>query len=190
MNFSKETLAGLIRNIDDPRNEALLKIYNDHQTVFHTAKGSTSKHHVWEGGYADHVAECLRINEIIYDGLNMQLRPLPYKKASAAIALFFHDIEKLFRYGSQDFTICKDWHHRQAESDLSWGDIKYEMLEVLQRQYHFRLTEDEMLAIKYAHGEGDKYHPEKIILPDITTHVHAIDALSSRPYSQDGQGLA
>jgi len=190
MNFSKVRLVQLIRNIDDLRSEALLKIYHDHNAAFHVAKGAKSKHHVWEGGYADHIAECLRINEITYYGITSYLRETGFSQASAAIALFFHDIEKLFRYDVQYSFASDKWRERQKETNCTWESLKWEILEELQQTYAFKLTEAEMLAIKYCHGEGDDYDPDKLVASPLAAHVHNCDYASARMFPQQGKGTA
>lgn len=97
--------------MEDPRKEVLLRIYYRFHDLFHYAKGSSHNHQAWEGGFADHIAESIRINNATYPALE-SIRPLPFSKDSAAICLFLHDIEKPFRYGPEGHLDCQVYRDR------------------------------------------------------------------------------
>ncbi|MCB9990533.1 MAG: hypothetical protein H6867_04015 [Rhodospirillales bacterium] len=186
----KKSLQDLLADIDDPRRDVLLQIYHDHYDLFHTAKGSTIKHQAWKGGYADHVAECLRINEVTYDALKTQMRDPGFSKASAAIALFFHDIEKPFRYGDAADARVKKWHDIFNQASGSWEQAKWDIIRDLQEKYVFDLTDEEINALKYTHGEGKAYRPDKRIALPLASHIHVCDTISARIWHDEGRGMA
>lgn len=180
-------LAQLIAEIDDPRSSALLRLYEDHKDLFHYAKGSSHNHQAWPGGYADHLAEILRVNEVTYAALET-IRPLDFSQASAAIALFFHDAEKPFRYGPVDSSICNEWRARAETVD--WEELKWDIIAAWEQQYGFTLTAEERHALKYCHGEGDDHRKDQRVATPLAAHVHHCDNTSARIWPEDGQGLS
>lgn len=184
-------LADFLNNMHDPRKEKLIEIYGKYQNIFHYASGSSHNHQAWEGGYADHIAEILRINEATYQALEANLRPLPFTKDSALIALFFHDMEKPFRYGPQNDEMSIHWRNLQAQQNLSWEDIKYLIIEnLIDTSIETFFTADELNALKYTHGEGDDHQKNKRVAGPLAAHVHHCDNTSARIYHSDGKGLS
>lgn len=170
----------------DPRKEALIAIYNDHKDMFHFAPGSGSAHQAWEGGYADHIAECLRINEAYFNALS-EIRPPNFLKDSAIIALFFHDIEKPFRRGPKDDPRCIKWQEKFGDDADAWENAKYDILDEMKKEYGFEFTEEEENALKYTHGEGHNYQKGKRIALPLAAHVHHCDNTSARIWYNDGR---
>ncbi|MFT7144482.1 MAG: hypothetical protein ACI8QY_000534 [bacterium] len=182
-------LIDFLNDMADPRKDALLNIYTDYNDIFHFAAGSSSKHQAWQGGYADHIAEILRINRATYQALS-NIRPLPFTEDSALIALFFHDMEKPFKYGPKDNTLCKNWHEHMKHNKLNWHQVKDKILDEMQKDYHFKFSSDELNALQYTHGEGDDYSPTKRIASPLAAHVHHCDNTSARIWHSEGKGLS
>lgn len=189
MPLKPQTLKNLLQQMTDSRKSALLAIYEQYKELFHFATGSSHNHQAWKGGYADHIAACIRINHIYYNGLAEELPPPPFKKDSATIALFFHDIEKPFKYGPVDCDECNKWRDLES-SGTSWEEISYLILDNLQERFMFHLSKDEINAIKYAHGEGEAYQKGKRVASPLAAHVHNCDNTSARIYHNYGKGLA
>lgn len=185
----EKSLRDLLVELDDPRCATLLKIYEDYQDLFHITEGSSHNHQAWGGGYADHIAECLRVNDITYDAL-AQLRALPFTKASAAIVLFFHDIEKPFKYGSKDDSRCAIWQKKQTEEQKDWEDMKWDILNDLCVEYDLTLGADEMNGLKYTHGEGDDHRKDARMSCPLAAHAHHCDNTSARIWFDEGRGLS
>ncbi len=182
-------LQQLLQEIKDPRRDIFLKIYEDHKELFHQAKGSSYNHQTWDGGYADHIAEVLRINDITYDSLS-KLRELPFSKDSAAIALFLHDIEKPFRYGIGTDDRCDKWHKIFNDKSKDWEKVKWDIIADLQARYGFDLTDDEINALKYTHGEGLDHQKGIRVAKPLAAHVHHCDNISARIWYDKGRGLS
>jgi len=153
----------------------------------HKVQGITTK--LWEGGYADHIAECLRVNEATYNALS-EIRKLNFSKASAAITLFFHDIEKPFRYGHKDDAQCSKWQGKYGENPHDWEVAKWDILEEFKKTYNFEFSDEEVNALKYTHGEGDEHQKNKRIASPLAAHVHHCDNTSARIWYNEGEGLA
>jgi hypothetical protein len=189
MNFLTLDLKALIKRIDDPRQSMLLQIYEDYKDLFHSAPGSSHNHQHWTGGYADHIAETLRINEETYDALNT-IRPMPFTKGSAAVCLFFHDMEKPFKYADPSDSRVSVWHSElQYVIPGYWEHIKKRIILDLMTKYGFDLSAEEWNALKYTHGEGDDYRKDMRVSTPLAAHVGNCDRWSARGWPEDGQGL-
>ncbi|MEC9292301.1 MAG: hypothetical protein VX730_07870 [Pseudomonadota bacterium] len=189
MSLLDTKLKGLIQQINDPRQNVLLQIYRDFHDLFHTAPGSTHNHQAWPGGYADHIAEGLRINDVTYDGME-QIRPLPFTKGSAAVTFFFHDIEKIFKFADPTDPRVAHWHTElQHVVPKYWEFIKKRIILELMKTYDFELTDNEWNALKYTHGEGDDYTNTHRVSCPLAAHVGNCDRASARLWPEEGQGL-
>jgi hypothetical protein len=183
-------LVDFLNNMQDPRKVKLIQIYNEHKDLFHISKGSNTKHQAWPGGYADHLTETFRVNQVTYEALATGLRKPPFSKDSAIISLFFHDAEKLFKYGPQNHTESNQWRALQIQKNLSWEDVKYLVIEALIcESLESFFTQDERNALKYTHGEGSDYQKDKHVSCPLAAHVHHCDNTSSNIYRHQGQGL-
>ena len=204
MGTKDKGLRELLERMADPRRDALLQIYDDLAELFHHAAGSSHNHQAWPGGYADHIAECLRINTVTYAALN-GFRELPFTEDSAAICLFFHDIEKPFRYGPMDDPNVAYWHQwiqMEGLNDFAevvdlpspptwkwWEKAKWEILKKLSNQYGLVLTGQEVNALLFTHGEGSAHKKDQRVAGPLAAHVHHCDNTSARIYFDDGKGL-
>lgn len=185
-----------LQQMEDPRKEALIAIYRDHQELFHTSKGSGVKHHAWEGGYADHLAETFRIFTSLFRGISAGVEPPKdedgekIKESSGIFCLFFHDCEKWARYADPEHPLAKEWHARVSNEDCTWHDVQHLIFERWQEQYGFSASEEELNALRYVHGEPDnEYNPVKRVMRPLAAFVHSADTLSARTYPNRGKGL-
>ena len=185
----------MLLDMQDERKTAMLRIYDHYRDLFHFAAGSGHNHQAWPGGYADHIAECLRVNRATYQAL-AAIRPLPFTEDSAAICLFLHDIEKLFRYGPADHPEVKVWHswadHYDATRPVgaswqTWEEIKAEILNEWLNTYAFFLDPDEINALKYTHGEGDDHLKDRRVAGPLAAHCHHCDNTSARIWFNEGR---
>ncbi len=160
--------------LQDPRREKILDFYKEHKGLIEQAKGSSVKHQAWPGGYCDHLAECFRIAESSFHTLS-QIRPLPFTLASAVIVLFFHDVEKIWKY-----TIG-------LPSDFD-KDRFYDL--TLSEKYGIRFSAEERNALHYVHGESEaEYSPTERKAGPLAAFCHTADITSARVWPFDGQGL-
>lgn len=144
----------------EDRRESLVKYQDDHVAQMLEAPGSSHNHQAWPGGYYDHILECLYIANSMY---NSSYRELPFHKYSAFIVLYFHDIEKLFKYTGNPLDDKEEYLRNTL-----WG------------LYNIELTEEELDAIKYIHGEGDDYRKDKRIMSPLAAFCHCVDVMSAR----------
>lgn len=168
------------------RAEGLLKFHDDHAKEILVAKGSSHNHQVWSGGYHDHLVHCFILAQDLYRLLRERVGsgphpvqyiggvytddPLTFSLESAIVVLYLHDIEKIFKYGL--------WPNRYSDRLKKSKDAWY--LGILPEKYGVWLSEQELNALQYIHGEGDDYSGEHRVMGPLAGFCHAIDVLSAR----------
>jgi hypothetical protein len=155
-----KTIEELLELVDEPHRTNCFNFLVDHYKLFCSSKGSGIKHQAWPGGYRDHITEVMNIAIVTYEALET-IRLLPFSLSDALFCCFLHDVEKI-------------WKHALNEADKETID-KYQIL-----SEEFHLNEDHWNAIKYAHGEGDDYHPIERIQKPLAAFVHHCDNTSAR----------
>lgn len=147
--------------------EKLMKLLDDHQAIIYRAKGSLHNHQAWEGGYLQHVSDCMLIAQHIYS-IEWEIQ---FSWSSVVLVLFLHDIEKPFM---QD---------RMANNPLMQEWTKAERLmyriEII-RQYEIILTAKELSALMFVEGEGMAYNNQERKMNELAALCHAADVLSAR----------
>jgi hypothetical protein len=173
-NSKTKRVLDFLEDIQDPRREAILQFHENHISEISTSWGSKLKHQAWPGGYLDHLAEIFRIAESMYEGLCKQ-RNLPFCLSSAIVVLYFHDVEKIWKYT----TGIPDWFDK----------YKY-LFETLAEEYEINFTPEEVNALKYIHGESEAdYNPDTRIMGPLAAFCHCADTLSARLWFDEGKGL-
>jgi hypothetical protein len=130
---------------------------------FDEAKASSYNHQAWAGGYRDHLTHMLNFAESFFVSMADQNVPKPDWE-SVVLAIYFHDVEKMFKY---------------ARDGVLPG-TKEEILTQILPRFGLTLTEEELHAIRYAHGEGDDYCKDQRVMSPLGAIVHAADILSAR----------
>jgi hypothetical protein len=156
-----ERIERLLEFVEEPHRTACLNFITEFKEFFDTSKGSAIKHQPWLGGYRDHVTEVMHIAMVTYHALE-RIRPLPFSLSDALFGCFLHDVEKIWKHAI-------DLHEDLRKIDKNR----------LLRTY-FDLNDDHWNAIKYAHGEGDDYHPTDRIQGPLGAFVHHCDNTSAR----------
>lgn len=164
-------LETILESLEDPRRGAIIEFHEEFRTKIHKAKGSSFNHQAWEGGYADHITDAIRIAETLLSSLEL-IRPTKVNIASAIIVVYFHDIEKMWKYTDGTKIDKEEWY----TSILPSRGIEF--------------TEEELNALRYTHGEGDDYRKDKRIMNPLAAICHAADNLSARLWPDDGKGSA
>lgn len=169
-----KTLEEHIADCDLAFKDNLEVYHNDHKDFIDWAWGSAIKHQAWVGGYRNHIEQCLDIAHTLYYVYNF-----PTSFSSVFLVLYFHDIEKIFKYCPQNFIMEK-----QEESKIAIFEKDKYYQEFLPKRYGITFLEAELNALKYVHGEGDDYGPE-IVMNELAGLCHACDVLSARSFPYD-----
>lgn len=150
----------LLQLVIEPYRTECLTFIENNRRLFDSSKGSATKHQPWPGGYRDHITEVMEIALATYVALD-RIRPLPFPQSDALFGCFLHDVEKI-------------WKHVLDPADKEIID-KNKLL-----RENFTLNTHHWNAIKYAHGEGDDYHPTDRIQCPLAAFVHHCDNTSAR----------
>lgn len=169
-----KSLLTYLHGLADPRRDSILRFHNEHATLINISRGSQTKHQAWAGGYADHLAEILRIAEVNYGALST-IRQLPFCLDSAIIVLYFHDVEKIWKYT----TGLPPNFNKDSFFDST-----------LRERYGIVFSAEELNALHYIHGESDaEYDPLVRKAGPLAAFCHAADILSARMWFDEGKGL-
>jgi hypothetical protein len=147
--------------LNDDRKKAILDFHIEYLHLMEKSRGSQANHQAWEGGYLDHIFECFRIADNMYNSLT-NIRPIPFTLDSALIVLYFHDIEKIWKY-TTGAVIDKKFFY-----NVTLPERKIQFLPC------------ELNALQYMHGENDTYSNQKRMMNELAAFCHAVDILSAR----------
>lgn len=173
MKYSLETL---IEKLNPQRKQLVKKILHKFQDTFDLLPGAQTKHQNWKGGYRDHVEEVMNIAVLLFNNLDLK-RKLPFILEDALFILFLHDMDKLISYKKTD---------NGYKRTMSYEEAQKKVRELI-RDMHYELSESEMNALDYVHGEVKDYHPTVRIMNELATFVHCCDIISSRIWYSYGQ---
>lgn len=167
-------VAAMLQDVAEPNRQVALRLWSDLQMYLPDAAGSTKSHHAWEGGYEDHVQECMNLARMLYERLNSE-RELLFSLSSAYLVLFLHDCEKPFRHATDEQLKHFPWiTKRPSKSDKNF-------LKQLTRQYGFTISEEEWNALNYVEGEPDTEYAEGVRLQGpLAAFCHVCDTISAR----------
>jgi hypothetical protein len=169
--FTIEEMLAAIK--DDQQREACLQILKYYRVLFQRVQGSTNNHQNWPGGYFDHVQELLNIASNQYKWMNAR-RPLPFTFGDAVLVLFFHDIEKPWKYERR----ADGQLHHKSEFAGKQDDHAFRLAKL--REYNVTLTEAQANALKYVEGEMGDYSSRRRVMNELAGFCHSCDVLSAR----------
>jgi hypothetical protein len=163
-----------LQELTDERRDAILQFHTEHLELIESSRGSNTKHQAWKGGYVDHLGEVFRIAEAHYGALSA-IRPLSFTLDAAVIVLYFHDVEKIWKYTTGlDADFDKDRYYDQTLKDV----------------YGIEFSAEERNGLRYIHGESDsEYDPNVRKAGPLAAFCHAADILSARMWFDEGKGL-
>lgn len=167
------TVEEMLAMIDEPNRSACLKILEDNRKIFQIVQGSTNNHQNWPGGYFDHVQEIMNIAVILYDKLS-SVRPLPFSLSDLLLVVYFHDIEKPWKYElGEDGQL----HHKATMKNKS--DHQRFRMEKL-AEYGVKFTAEQENGMKYAEGELNDYTNRHRVMGPLACVAHMCDVASAR----------
>lgn len=156
-------------------DENVKKWHLDHLEAIGKAWGSSHNHQAWEGGYRDHLTQCMGIASSLHFYLTECYGELSFTLASAIKVLYFHDVEKVFKYGHGRLLNDKG----KGKWEPGWNKYAY-MQNELADDYGVHFTPEEWSALTYIHGEGNDYRKDFRVMNELAGFCHAIDVLSAR----------
>ena len=155
--------------------DGIMKFHNDHADLIKKAKGSAKKHQAWPGGYVDHLVECMMIGELTYENLAW-IRRVPFEWHSVVTVLYFHDVEKMWKYGG--WTDEQIIQNPMAEQAVHGNKEDFYDEYLSNEPYLIDFSDEELNALEHIHGE--KTYGEKRIIGPLGAFCHCCDMLSAR----------
>lgn len=141
------------------RGELVRQFHDKYISLFNKSKGSSGAHQFWDGGYRTHLTQCINYALHIHKMLGLNI-----PKESVIIALYFHDIEKLWKYS---VGLPDNWDKK----DFLFKQLKEQGIE---------FDSEEINALTYVHGEGKDYVKGQRTMGRLTAICHSADILSAR----------
>lgn len=164
----------LVTLIESPHREICEQILTDNRSLFETARGSTFNHQTWDGGYIDHVTDCMNIAHQLYAHLSGFGRPLPFSLSDALLVLFIHDLEKPWR-----IQVDADGNVSQRE-DLQTKEDFARFRDEKLAEYGLTLNDMQANAFKYVEGEYKDYSSKRRVMNELAAFCHMVDTWSAR----------
>jgi hypothetical protein len=158
----------LIYLLEGKRGKAVAAWHEKHLELMKISRGSAYNHQTWIGGYLDHIGETMRIAVNMFDSLQ-EIRKLPFALDSALIVLYFHDVEKIWKYTHGHSIDKREFYEKLGEEEILFSP-------------------EEWNALEYVHGEHD-YSGQVRKMGELAAFCHACDVLSARMWHDKGQGL-
>ena len=168
-----ESVESLVARIDEPNRSACARIVTEHRALFETVQGSTHNHQAWRGGYLDHVSEVMNIANVLYDQL-VALRPLPFSRSDILLVVFFHDIEKPWKY---ELGVDGELHHR---AEMQGKEVHQKFRIEMLARYGVTLTAEHENGLRYAEGELADYTNKQRRMGPLAAMAHMCDVASAR----------
>ncbi len=173
MKSAYHSLEDLLAMIDEPNGSRCVKLLADKRAEIADAPGSAYNHQAWPGGYLDHVSEVMNIAVSLFEMMD-SLRPLPFSRSDALLVLFFHDVEKPWKYttGPDGVVVHREGLKTKAEHNA----FRTRLLE----EYEVELTDAHRNGLKYAEGELDGYSNRRRAMGPLAAFCHMCDVASAR----------
>ncbi len=166
-------LKDLVEMIDEPNRSRCRRLLKDNLGLFKRSYGSTHNHQNWPGGYYDHITEVMNIAVALFKGLGAY-RPLPFFLSDALLVLFFHDIEKPWKYVTGRNGELR--HSRRFKTEADQHRFQAKKLE----EYGIELSDQQGNALRYVHGELDEYSSKRRVMGPLGAFCHMCDVWSAR----------
>lgn len=189
------TLDELLDMIDEPNRSICWRLIAHHTKRFNTAPGSSHIHQNWRGGYRDHIVEVMNLVVIDYRAheplgrFALLPRERQFTLSDALVVLFWHDIEKMWRYkmdleGEGEIIFNPDGSFA-TNPDLDTKEQRTAFAAKVIEDYGVRLTEAMKNALKYVEGIRDKdYTPKEPLMWELAALCHRADLWSARGFRE------
>lgn len=165
-----KTLNEMVSMIEDPGQRAACKRFMaEMEDRVCTSFGSRSAHHAWEGGYLDHIVDVMNIGKKLFE-LMRSMGPLDFTLSDVLVVLFWHDVEKPFRY-------IEPRHPLACGNKAQRAQFREQIFE----RFGLLLTAQQQNAMDHVEGEiNGTYIPGGRAMNELAAVCHAADTLSAR----------
>ena len=160
-------------SIEKPNSSICKKILADNRRLFQAVQGSTNNHQNWPGGYFDHVQEIMNIAVLLYGQLS-SMRTLPFSLSDLLLVVYFHDIEKPWKYELRE---DGQLHHKPS-METKEDHQRFRMQKLA--EYGIVFTPEQENGMKYAEGELNDYSNRRRVMGPLACVAHMCDVCSAR----------
>jgi hypothetical protein len=160
----------LLQRVDEPYRSALQRLLAEHGERFRSARGSSTNHQAWAGGYVDHIREVMNAAVVLYEALG-RLRPLPFSLSDALVVLFVHDLEKPWAYED----VGEGWRRREGFKENAHAFRLARLAEA-----GVTLPTELERAVFFVEGEGSHYSNRVRVMSPLAAFCHMCDVASAR----------
>ena len=164
----------LIDLMEEPAREICHRILRDNRELFETSRGSTFNHQTWEGGYLDHVVDCMNYARHLYKFDEAFGRPLPFSMSDALLVLFLHDLEKPWRILVSAAGLVSN------RPDMTTKQEFKQFREKKLEEYGLTLTKAQHNGLTYVEGELANYSSQFRVMNELAAFCHKVDNWSAR----------
>ncbi len=161
----------MIALLDEDMQGPVYDFFVNYYKGFTEARGSRVKHHARVGGLRHHLLQMATLYSILYSIFSLLVAHRDYTISDGIVVIFLHDIEKLLKYTDQNDL---DFYKGQYQSDPRI------MLQGVVREFQIPLLPKHWDALKYIHGEGADYDPNRRVMSAFGALCHCADILSAR----------
>lgn len=166
-------IEALVSMIDDPNSEPCQEILVEHRCLFEKVHGSTHNHQIWDGGYIDHVTDCMNYIRHLYTFVSAFGRPMPFTLSDALLVIYLHDLEKPWRFLVTEGQVMN-------REGLSTKEQRKQFREDKLQEYGIRLTPYQQNAFTYVEGELQDYSSTRRVMNELGAFCHKVDVWSAR----------
>jgi hypothetical protein len=174
----KLPLQKLLSFVDSKESAVIRRVYDDYRETIEHLPGSSTKHQTWEGGYLSHIEETMNIVKVLYESLS-SCRPVGFSLSDALFCAFLHDFDKVQRYTVKNGKVVKSGPYS--------SDLVHKTIAIVRDRYMYTMTDEQVNALIYAHGEGADYHSTDRVMLPLATIVHCADIISARVWFDNGK---
>jgi hypothetical protein len=170
MPFLYLALNELLGQVDQPYRSGFQCLLTDHEERFRLARGSSTNHQAWAGGYLDHIREVMNTAVVLHDTLGRR-RPLSFSQSDALVVLFVHDLEKPWAYEET----AEGWRRREGFKENAHAFRLGKLASV-----GLNLPAELAHAVFFVEGEGNAYSNRSWGMSPLAAFCHMCDVASAR----------
>jgi hypothetical protein len=169
-------LRQLVELIDRPARNGCVAVLDEVEGLMVATPGSTHNHQTWPGGYYDHICEVMNLACVLFPALKATGRDLGFTLSDALLVLFFHDLEKLWKYvydATGKIAIAPELEDKESQHEFRLAKLK---------EFDMYFTEAQLNAMKYVEGEDKRTRDAK--MGPLASFCHCCDTLSARGFPE------
>jgi len=157
--------------VGQPNRESVINAYVQNAERIAATPGARKKHQAWPGGYLDHVVYATNYALALHN-LHQSIGFKPdHHEEDIALVMLIHDFGKVARYQREGEGYGYVENPDEAE---------HTFFDKAMHDFKFQLTDNQLNALEFIHGEGAKYTPKGRLMLPLATVCHEADTWQAR----------